>query len=160
MHGLVKYLSNRAFHLAEYMAGREDAEQRHFEASLIFIREISRRGKGRGVESNRGFIGSLRNWLKYISVSRGNSPSKEMPFENSKPCFPADCRRRSLFSLLSRAALAAEPRSCSLSRKLVDHYLYLYVTQPLLLCKIVLPLSNARIRRIQRALLTWIFLCS
>lgn len=51
---LVKYLSNRAFHFGGYIAGREDVEQRHFEASLIFIREIFCSGKDSERERDTG----------------------------------------------------------------------------------------------------------
>ena len=42
LHGLVKYLSNRAFHFGESTSmGAKTPGRRHFGASLIFIREIS-----------------------------------------------------------------------------------------------------------------------
>lgn len=92
--GSVKYLSNRAFHSGEYetVAGREERQRRRFglsrhPLSFIFRQIFRRRGNGEeeGRESDRGFIASPRNWLKYVSVSRGNSAEQGNAFRKFQP---------------------------------------------------------------------------
>ena len=86
MHSLVKYLSNRAFHFGEStsMGAKtpgEDISEHPLSLSVKYLAVA----QADGGESNRGFIGSLRNWLKYVSVSLGNSPRQGSAFRKFQP---------------------------------------------------------------------------
>lgn len=86
----VKYLSNRAFHSREYIAGREDVPG----ASLIFIREISRGDWRAGCEGSPIAVllapleTGLSTFLCPAEIRRREGT--RAPFENFQPLlFPA-----------------------------------------------------------------------
>lgn len=98
---LVKYLSNRAFHSREWRretavggssskGTRRPATPRSAASPLSLSVRYSREG-GRGRRPQRGPIAVLLPPLgrrfKYVSMSRGNSQRKKMPFENFDLCY-------------------------------------------------------------------------
>lgn len=95
----VKYLSNRAFHSREYIAGREDV----LGASLIFIREISRGDWRAGCEGSpiAVLLAPLETGLSTFLCPAEIRRCEETPFENFQPLlFPASRLSRSTHCLL------------------------------------------------------------
>lgn len=117
------------------MAGREERQRRRFglsrhPLSFIFRQTFRRRGNGEeeGRESDRGFIASPRNWLKYVSVSRGNSAEQGNAFRKFQPplhplllalpLFARDEARRNLLLPFFRKFRIARSRNVSVNPRI------------------------------------------